>query len=231
MQALGSPANEAHAEGLVMFTAKKWPVKETIRWYFMDGPEWAKQQVFDLACRWLDVANLKFERTEDRESSDVRVTFNASGSWSYLGTDNRLIPKDEATMALGWLLDVPQDFEEWRRVVVHEAGHMMDFGHEHQHPRRAFEWNEANVYADYQREQGWSREEVYRQVIRTYSELITQFSNYNKFSIMEYSIPERHVLDPEDAVGWNTSRSTMDKRYAGLWYPYYPEAAPDTEAA
>jgi hypothetical protein len=32
-------------------------------------------------------------------------------------------------------------------------------------------------------------------------------------------------------VGWNTSRSTMDKRYAGLWYPYYPEAAPDTEAA
>ena len=36
---------------------------------------------------------------------------------------------------------------------------------------------------------------------------------------MHYAIPAQFVLDPTDAVGWNTSRSPTDKRYAALWYP------------
>ena len=36
---------------------------------------------------------------------------------------------------------------------------------------------------------------------------------------MHYAIPAQFVLEPNDAVGWNTSRSPTDKRYAALWYP------------
>jgi hypothetical protein len=36
---------------------------------------------------------------------------------------------------------------------------------------------------------------------------------------MHYAIPAQFVLDPSDAVGWNTSRSPTDRRYAALWYP------------
>lgn len=221
LKAIG--AVDPHPEALVMLTAKKWRTGRTLKWHFLDGPEWARARVFELASRWLDSANLVFERTESRSDSDVRVTFSGNGSWSYLGTDNLLIPKDEPTMCLGWLLDDPDDFEEWRRVVVHEAGHLLDFGHEHQHPGRTFQWNEPAVYDYYTRSQGWSREEVYRQVLRTYAATVTTFSAYNKWSIMEYPIPASLVMDPADAVGWNTSRSAMDKRYAALWYEY-PEA-------
>ncbi|MDQ3793992.1 MAG: hypothetical protein M3341_15510 [Actinomycetota bacterium] len=36
---------------------------------------------------------------------------------------------------------------------------------------------------------------------------------------MHYAIPAQVVLDPSDAVGWNTSRSPAYRRYAVLWYP------------
>ena len=58
------------------------------------------------------------------------------------------------------------------------------------------------------------------QVFRRYSGFpVTNFSAYDRLSIMHYAIPAQFVLDPSDAVGWNTSRSQTDKRYAALWYP------------
>lgn len=215
----------ARRESLVLFTGKRWSTGRTVKWHFIDGDAASKDLVFSLASRWLDVANLRFERTRDRAAADVRVTFQRGGSWSYLGTDCLSIPDDEPTMQLGWLLDYanplgnPDSFEEWRRVTVHEAGHMLGFGHEHSHPERGFEWNEPAVYDYYSRTQGWSRSETYSQVIRKYDATVTNFSAYDRDSIMEYPIPAQLVLDPADAVGWNTSRSITDRRYAALWYP------------
>src|SRR5215203_1409112 len=54
-----------HAEGLVMFTRKKWQVGRAIRFYFMDGPQWARDKVMDLGNNWLVQANLGFELTTD----------------------------------------------------------------------------------------------------------------------------------------------------------------------
>ena len=219
-----STAQEIHAEGLVMFTSKKWQVGRTIKFYFMDGPQWAQDQVMDLGNNWLVQTNLTFEVTTDVAASDVRITFEPGGSWSYLGTDNLSIPTDEPTMQLGWLLeeDVQQDFEEWRRVVVHEFGHMLDFGHEQAHPEGAIDWNREAVLAYYMGPPNyWTEADVERQVFRKYSGApVTNFSEYDRNSIMHYPIPAQFVLDPTDVVGWNTHRSKRDKKTAALWYPH-----------
>jgi serralysin len=207
-----------------MFTAKKWQVGRTIKFYFMDGPQWARDRVMDLGNNWLVQANLKFEVTNDRPASDVRITFEPGGSWSYLGTDNLSIPDYEPTMQLGWLLDsdVQNDEDEWRRVVVHEFGHMLDFGHEQAHPEGTIDWNREVVLRYYMGPPNyWSEADVERQVFRKYSGApVTNFSEYDPQSIMHYPIPREFVIDPNDVVGFNDSRSKRDKRYAALWYPH-----------
>jgi hypothetical protein len=214
------PDEDFHKESLVMFTSKKWQVGRTINFYFMDGPQWARDKVMDLGNNWLVQANLKFNVTTDRSMSDIRITFEPGGSWSYLGTDNLSIPDDEPTMQLGWLLEEAGDEDEWRRVVVHEFGHMLDFGHEQAHPEGTIDWNREAVLDYYMGPPNyWTASDVERQVFRKYSSLITNFSEYDKSSIMHYPIPPEFVLDPANAVGFNDSRSKRDKRYAALWYP------------
>jgi hypothetical protein len=220
-------AEEIHAEGLVMFTSKKWQVGRTINFYFMDGPQWARDRVIDLGNNWLKQANLVFNVTTDRSMADIRITFEPGGSWSYLGTDNLAIPDDEPTMQLGWLLDadVVDDLDEWRRTVVHEFGHMLDFGHEQAHPEAEISWNRERVLDYYMGAPNfWTAQDVERQVFRKYSALLTNFSVYDKNSIMHYPIPVQFVLDPADAVGFNDSRSIRDKKTAALWYPRAPFA-------
>ncbi len=208
-------------EALVMFTFKRWRNGRTISFYFLDGPEWAQQMAFAYMKRWTAEANLYYVITKDQLASDVRVTFEPGGSWSYLGTDNLGIPEDEPTMQLEWLLDSLDDEDEWRRVCVDESGHMIGFGHEQAHPHGEIDWNKPVAYEWYAGPSNfWSQAEVDAQVFRKYSAFpVTNFSAYDRLSIMHYAIPAQFVLDPNDAVGWNTSRSPTDKRYAALWYP------------
>lgn len=233
LESLGDLAESPHLHrddvrraALVMLTKSRLANGRTILVYFMDGPEWAHDKAMYYFKRWESHANLRLVQTKDRQASDWRVTFEPGGSWSYLGTTCFVIPKDEPTMQLGWLLRKPDDDEEWRRVCVHESGHGIDFVHEQAHPRREFEWNKPAVYDLYGGPpNNWSEAQIDRQVIFKYSELVTNFSAYNKFSIMHYPIPAALVIDPADAVPWNSSRSRMDKQYSALWYPKPSTAA------
>jgi serralysin len=207
---------------LVSFNQKRFRNGRILKVHFMDGPTWARDLAFKLLIRWGDVANLHFERTRDASAADIRIAFRwDTGAWSYLGADIFGIPVDEPTMSLGWLLDVPDDFEEWRRVIVHEGGHTLSFGHEQAHPQGNIDWNYEAVYAAYGGPPNyWSRAQVQAQVFRKYAGApVTNFSAYDRMSIMHYPIPAKFVLDLNDVVGWNTSRSVLDRRYAALWYP------------
>lgn len=210
-----------HGEALVMFTAKKWRPGREIKIYFMDGPQWAQDRVMEIAVRWLNQANLKFVVTHDRNGADVRVSFTPGGSWSFLGTDALNIPVDQHTIQLGWLLEMPDDYDEWVRVVLHEFGHMLDFGHEQAHPQGGISWNKPAVYAYYQGPPNfWSAADVDAQVFRVYEGVpVTNFSKYDPNSIMHYPIPAPFVLDPADVVGFNGTRSARDREYAAIWYP------------
>jgi hypothetical protein len=209
---------------LVSFSGKRFSNGRTLKVFFIGSwPDWASDRVMALMKRWSIQANIHIERTTDRAASDVRVDKDPSdGSWSYLGTDVLAIPKDETTMNLGWILDTENDFEASRRVVVHEMGHTLSFGHEQAHPEGDIDWNREAVYEYYGGPPNyWSRAQVDAQVFQKYQGApVTNFSEYDRHSIMHYAIPAAFVTDPNDVVGWNTKRSPLDKRYAALWYPY-----------
>ena len=72
-------------------------------------------------------SNVKFRRT--KTDPDIRISREGGGYWSYLGTDNRSIPKTQPTMTLsGFTMQSSE--AEFKRVVRHEFGHALGFPHE-----------------------------------------------------------------------------------------------------
>lgn len=157
------------------------------------------------------------------EDADLRISDERDGSWSYVGTDNLLIPRDESTMNFGWLTPDSSE-DEIRRVVKHEFLHAAGLGHEHQNPKDGVPWNEEAVYRYYMGPpNNWSREDVYYQVIRRYSESMVVATERDPASIMHYAIPASLLTDPSKAVGWNDDLSAGDKRFLRSIYPYPAE--------
>ncbi len=214
----------------VLLTDKKWqPGREIKVGWFRD--EWTEDDVIREKVRYhvsrLEVyANLDFRFIGfSPEEADIRISMERGRSASYVGTDNLLISRDEPTMWLGWL-DRGEPDEEYRRVVKHEFLHAAGLGHEHQNPKGGLPWNEEAVYAYYTRSQGWSREDVYYQVIRRYSVDMVTATQRDPKSIMHYPVPAELLTDPSKAVGFNTDLSAGDKAFLRSIYPY-----PNQEAA
>ena len=197
-------------------TAKFWKNGQTITIKFLGGSPFVRGKVKQYANEWMKYANLKFEFVDDNASAIVRINFQKGGSYSYLGTDNLNIPESEHTMNYGWFTDQTSE-QEFGRTVIHEFGHMLGLIHEQAHPDVDIPWNKPAVYAYYAK-QGWDEAKVDGQVFYRYSHEITQFSEYDKFSIMHYSIPKEHTLGGFE-VKWNTVLSDNDKAFIGRVYP------------
>jgi serralysin len=130
---------------MALITGKKWQNGRIINCCFIGGDAIVKQKIVSYAKQWEQYANLKLNFITDPNISDVRIAFDNSGSWSYMGTDALSIPKNEATMNYGWLTPTTAD-NEYSRVVIHEFGHMLGCIHEHQHPQAGIPWNTEAVY-------------------------------------------------------------------------------------
>ncbi len=121
-------------------------------------------------------------------------------------------------MNFGWLTPTSSE-EEYRRVVVHEFGHALGCIHEHQHPEAGIPWDREAVYRYYMGPpNSWSREEVDHNLFQKYDQTITNFSSYDKDSIMHYPIPNEFTVGDFE-VGWNTLLSSTDKEFIGTMYP------------
>jgi hypothetical protein len=82
---------------------KTWMNGSTLRVRFNGGTAAEQAKTREQAAWWTAVANLKFEFNNASEA-EIRITFDPNdGAWSYIGTDCRGIPLNEATMNLGFL--------------------------------------------------------------------------------------------------------------------------------
>ena len=52
-------------------------------------------KVKDVAYTWSELSNIRLKFVDD-PSAEIRITFKQPGSWSYIGTDARSIPKSAA---------------------------------------------------------------------------------------------------------------------------------------
>jgi hypothetical protein len=181
---------------------------------FLEGAKSLQKRVQEVAEEWTggNMAKITFLFT-DQDDADIRVGFQqGNGSWSYLGTDCRRIPKNERTMNYGWLTPASPD-HELRPVVLHEFGHALGLIHEHQNPNRPIKWNKDAVYHDLQGPPNkWTKAQVDRNMFKKYDAAELESTETDPSSIMMYPIPKAWTLDGFSA-GFNTALSATDKKF------------------
>ncbi|MFL6237073.1 MAG: peptidase [Thermoanaerobaculia bacterium] len=201
---------------MALVTGKKWKNGRTLHARFLAGDPVVQAKVKRHAVEWCDYASLGIV-FDDSPNPEIRISFGNSGSWSYIGTDNLSIAPDKPTMNYGWLKpDTPDG--EYSRVVLHEFGHALGCIHEHQHPGANIPWDREAAYRYYQRTNGWDRAKVDLNVFQRYDQSQTQFSQFDRNSIMEYPVDESLTLG-NFSIGWNRELSDTDKTFIASSYP------------
>ena len=99
-----------------------------------------------------------------------------------------------------------------------EFGHALGCIHEQASPAADIHWNKEATYRYYETTQGWSKEDVDQQVFEKYSTPTTQFTAWDKNSIMQYPIPAGLTTDGVQ-VGWNKDLTDTDKQFIKSKYP------------
>lgn len=202
---------------IAALTGKLWKPGRVLKVKFLDGDPVVQEKLQPFAHEWEKYANIKFEFGQDPKA-EIRISFKQTGSWSYLGTDALGIPLNQPTMNFGWLTKSTA-LEEYSRVVIHEFGHALACIHEHQNPSTNIPWDKEKVYKYYQGPpNNWTRMQVDINLFTRYAKDDTQFSEFDKESIMLYPIPNDFTIGDFE-VGWNKVLSAVDKQYIGTLYP------------
>lgn len=198
----------------------KWANGSVITVKFLNGSSFLQNKVKKYAQEWTAYANIKFKFVGANQNADIKIGFKwngDSGSWSYLGTYCKNIAQNKPSMNFGWF-DASTTDTEFSRTILHEFGHALALEHEQQHPTNTIQWNKSVVYAYYAK-QGWSKADVDANVFKKLSTSTTNYSAYDRNSIMHYSIDKSFTLNGY-SVGWNTILSSTDKNFIAKQYPY-----------
>jgi hypothetical protein len=206
---------------IVGIRKKLWqirPVHLTVS--FLDNPEKELRDLILLHMNaWGRDCSIEFRYTEG--TGDIRISrFDDEenhGYWSYVGTDVLYIDRAKPTMNLeGFTKKTPES--EFFRVVRHETGHTLGFPHEHMRKELVDQIDPELAYAFYSKTQGWSREQVLRQVLTPLEEstlLGTPHPDPN--SIMCYQIPGSITKSGRPILG-GADISTLDYEFVKSIY-------------
>jgi hypothetical protein len=191
---------------------KTWINGSTLRVRFMGGTPEQHAIVREQAGWWGQIANLKFD-FNNAPAAEIRISFDPNdGAWSYVGTDCRYIPADQATMNIGFT-----DFG----TAAHEWGHALSLGHEHSNPLGGIVWNEPVVIEALSGPPNfWSEEQIRHNVFRKYSVDQVNGTTFDPHSIMLYAFPVSWTLNGVSTKS-NEVLSQMDKAFVSgaLMYP------------
>lgn len=212
-----SGTDETSSKGAVV-TSKKWPNGSIITVGLYGGTANVRSKVMQYAQEWSKYANITFKFVTSG-TPQIRVNFTPNiGSYSYIGKDALSIAANKETMNFGWFNDTTTD-TEFSRTTIHEFGHALGMIHEHQHPLAAIPWDKEKVYAYYAGAPNyWTKDKVDTNFFTKYSTTQTQYSAYDKMSIMHYSISS-NLTTNGFSVGSNTVLSPTDKQFIATVYP------------
>ncbi len=212
--------NEVSPEMAVM-VRKLWRNGRTLRVRFLDGEPTIQAKVVRWAKEWEKYANITFDFGNHREA-EIRITFRDKGkAYSAVGTD-ALLSNVGATMNFGWF-DQNTEESEFERTVMHEFGHALGCIHEHQSPSSGICWKEQAVL-DFFRRNGWDEATTRHNVLEKESPLNTNFTTFDRDSIMLYPFPGELTCDGR-GTPFNNTLSETDKNFMRQMYPRVAAAA------
>ena len=195
---------------------KTWMNGSTLRVKFLAGTPAQQARAKEQAGWWAPFANLKFE-FGSASDSEIRITFDENdGAWSYVGTDCRGIPLNEATMNLGFMDG---------GTTAHEFGHAIGLAHEHQNPAGGIQWNEDVVIRELAKSPNfWDEQTTRHNVLRKYAAEQVNGTTFDPDSIMLYFFPAEWTLNGI-ATKANEVLSGVDQQFIG-GAKMYPKGAP-----
>lgn len=188
----------------IIVVKKLWMNGSNLRVRFVGGNSDQQAIAREQAKWWSDHANLTFEFNNALDA-EIRISFDPTdGAWSFIGTDCRGIPRNQATMNLGFLDG---------GTAGHEFGHAIGLGHEHQNPAGGIEWNENVVIRDLGGPPNfWTEDEVRHNVLNKYSVDQIKGTRFDPDSIMLYAFPGRWTRIGQGTKA-NEVLSDMDKAF------------------
>lgn len=200
---------------------------------FINGTPELKQVVKEVIAEWTTFANVGFIVDDNSnytgDSADIKILFGANSHNSYVGIDAwtefvRNQGKTHPTMNLGYLNSQLRSSDgrilPWvKGTVLHEFGHALGLQHEHQNPAGGIQWNREAVIKDLGGPpNNWNNEIIENNIFRALSRNKTQFTQYDRSSIMHYSFPASWTLNGV-AVPDNNELSETDKAFVSTVYP------------
>ena len=207
---------ERVATRAVAETDKLWEPGDTIRIKFQNGTPALQDEVKQYAAEWLTYANLVFLYVAPSEDADVKIGFDTDErwlAWSAIGTDCQSVPQDEVSLNFVWLED--EGAAGVKAEVLRGFGHVLGLGFEHKNPESNVQFKSNEWVAE---EYNLSEADV-EELITLYSTDQTNFTEYDKSSIMTITIPRSLVTKPIYATSRNSELSELDKEFVAGLYP------------
>lgn len=198
-------------------TNKLWWAGQTIKIKFLNGDSKIQAKVKQYAALWLKYANLRFEYVNANDYADVKIGFDTYDNyiaWSTIGIDCKSIDQDKPSLNFVWLQD-ETDESIIKGEVLRAFGLVLGLSFEHQNPNSTLQIKPtADIAAEYN-----LTTEQSNQIRQQYSTAYTNFSEYDKSSIMVLDIPRTLLVNPREYTPANKELSEKDINFIDQLYP------------